>query len=209
MESFKTFFTSLKNVKIFARVKTSEVVSFTRELSTLTGAGISLTKALISLRDQLSEGKFSFVIAQVVDSIERGDSFSESLSRFPNVFPKLYVNMIKSGELSGNLDEVLKRLAALLEKQQRLKKRVQAALIYPAFVLGMALLILSLLMIFVIPTFTQMFAEMGSELPKPTLLLIGMSNVMKNYWYALVAGVFLCGYGMALSCESASGKVLL
>lgn len=177
------------------RIKTSDIVLFTRELSTLSGAGISLTKALVSQRDQLREGKFRYVLTQVIDGVERGESFSESLSRFPNAFPRIYVNMIKSGEVSGTLDEMLKRLATLLEKQQKLKKKVAAALIYPAFVLGMAFLILSLLMIFVIPTFTEMFAEMGSDLPGPTLFLIALSNAFKNYWYAILAGVFVCLYG--------------
>ncbi len=93
------------------------------------------------------------------------------------------------------LDDMLKRLAIFLEKQQKLKKRVNAALIYPAFVLGMAFLILSMLMIFVIPTFTEMFAEMGSELPKPTLFLIAVSNVFKHYWYCIIGGIVLFCYG--------------
>jgi type IV pilus assembly protein PilC len=184
-----------KSFRYFGKVKTAELVTFTREVAVLTNAGLPLIKALSSLRDQLDDGKLRIVISQVVEGIERGDSFSESLSRFPKVFSRLYVNMIKSGELSGSLDEVLKRLATLLEKQQRLMKRVKAALIYPAFVLGMAFIILALLMIFVVPTFTKMFEEMGSELPAPTQVLIGISNVFVNYWYAIAAIVIGLSYG--------------
>jgi len=177
-------------------VKTADLVTFTREVSVLSSAGLPLIKALMSLRDQMDEGRLRIVVSHVVDGVERGDSFSESLSRFPNVFSRLYVNMIKSGEISGNLDEVLQRLATLLEKQQRLIKRVRAALIYPAFVLTMALVILSLLMIFVVPTFTKMFDEMGSDLPVPTKILINMSNMFVSYWYLIAAGVVLLCYGV-------------
>jgi len=185
----------LKSLRYFGKVKTADLVTFTREVSVLSNAGLPLIKALTSLRDQMDDGKFRLVISQVVEGVERGDSFSESLSRFPNVFSRLYVNMIKSGEISGSLDEVLKRLATLLEKQQRLIKRVKAALIYPTFVLGMAFIILSLLMIFVVPTFTKMFEDMGSELPAPTQFLIGLSNVFVNYWYFLAAGIIALCYG--------------
>jgi len=181
-------------LKYLGKVKTSELVSFTRELATLNGAGLSLIRSLVSLRDQMPEGKFRVVLDQVVEGVERGDSFSESLGRFPKVFPALYVNMVKSGELSGELDEILKRLATLLEKQQRLIKRVRSALIYPAFVLTMALIILTLLMIFVVPTFTKIFSEMNSELPGPTRFLIATSNVFINYWYVLIAGVVFGPY---------------
>ena len=185
-----------KKLKHFGKVKTGDLVIFTRELATLSGAGLSLIKSLISLRDQMPEGKLRWVVSQVIDGVERGDSFSESLSRFPKVFPKLYVNMIRSGEVSGSIDEILKRLASLLEKHQRLMKRLRTALIYPAFVLTMALLILSMLMIFVVPTFTKIFADLGSELPKPTQFLIATSNLFKNQWYILLAGVVFGIWGI-------------
>lgn len=185
--------------RYFGRVKTSDLVTFTREVSVLTNAGLPLIKALTSLREQMDEGKLRIVVSQVIEGVERGDSFSESIGRFPNVFSRLYINMIKSGEISGMLDEVLQRLASLLEKQQRLMKRVRAALIYPAFVLAMALIILSLLMIFVVPTFTKMFEEMGSTLPAPTQFLITMSNLFVNFWYVLaVAVVMLCYFVLYL-----------
>ncbi len=183
-------------LKYLGKVKTADLVVFTRELATLSSAGLSLIKSLISLRDQMPEGKLRLVLSQVIDGVERGDSFSESLSHFPKVFPKLYVNMIRSGEVSGSLDDILKRLASLLEKHQRLIKRLRTALIYPAFVLSMALIILSLLMIFVVPTFTKIFADLGGELPKPTQFLIATSNVFKNHWYILLASVVIVIYGI-------------
>lgn len=181
-------------LKYMGKVKTTDVVTFTRELATLSNAGLSLIKALVSLRDQLPEGRFRFVLTGVVEGVERGDSLSESMARFPKVFPRVYVNMVRSGEVSGSLDDILKRLATLLEKQQRLRKRVASALIYPAFVLGMAIIILAVLMIFVVPTFTKMFADLGSDLPRATKILIATSNVFVNYWILLIVGAIALGY---------------
>jgi len=187
------------NLKYLGKVKNKDLVTFTRELAILSRAGLSLIKCLTSLRDQMKEGKFRLVLTQVIEGVERGDSFSESLARHPKVFPKLYVNMIRSGEASGDLDEILKRLASLLEKQQRLRKRIRTALVYPAFVLTIAFVILTLLMIFVVPTFTKMFADMGGELPAPTRFLIAISNVFQHYWYALFGGLVLLIYGIKYS----------
>ena len=178
----------IKTINFFKKVPVKEVVSFTRELATLNGAGLSLVRSLTSLRDQMPAGIFHDALSSIVEGVERGDTFSESLGRFPKIFSQLYVNMIRSGEISGNLEDILKRLALLLEKQQKLVKRVRGAMIYPSFVLGLALIILSLLMIFVIPTFTEMFEEMGGELPKPTQFLINTSQIFKNYWY-IIGGV--------------------
>jgi len=147
-------------------------------------------RCLVSLRDQMREKRFRHALTDVIDGIERGDSFSESLAQHTNIFPKLYINMVRSGELGGELDIVLKRLATLLEKDERLKKKIKAALIYPAFVLSIAMIILSLLMILVIPTFTKIFEDLGGELPAPTMFLIHTSNLFKNYWYILLAVLF-------------------
>ena len=184
-----------KGLKIYRNVKNSDLVSFTRELAVLNGAGLSLPKSLASLRDQMREGRLRNVISNVLDGIERGETLSDSLAMSPKVFSKLYINMVRAGELSGNIDEVLSRLAALLEKQQKLKKKVRGALIYPVFVLSMAFLILTMLMIFVVPTFTKMFDEMGGELPQATQLLIGISNLFVHYWYLIIGGIFGIYFG--------------
>jgi len=194
----------LKNKNIifsFNRVKKKEIVTFTRELSILHKAGLSLIRSLNSLREQMKEGKFRQAINDVVEGIERGDTFSDSLAQHPEIFPKLYVNMVKSGELGGELDTVLKRLSILLEKEERLKKKIKAALIYPIFVLSIAVIILSLLMIIVIPTFTEIFADLGGELPAPTRFLISVSNFFTHYWYYLIAGVFVFVQGIQVALK--------
>jgi type IV pilus assembly protein PilC len=173
----------------FGKVKRKDVVTFTRELATLNKAGVSLIKCLLSLRDQMPVGRFKTTVSEVIDGIERGDTFSEALSHQSEVFPPLYVNMIKSGELGGQLDQVLKRLANLLEKEERLKKKIKAAFIYPGFVLGFALIILGLLMIIVIPTFTKIFEELGGDLPAPTKFLITTSAIFRKFWYIVLAAI--------------------
>lgn len=174
---------------LFSKVKRKDVVTFTRELATLNKAGVPLVKCLISLRDQMPAGRFKLTVTDVIDGIERGDTFSEALAHHVEVFTPLYVNMIKSGEMGGQLDQVLKRLATLLEKDERLKKKIKAAFIYPGFVLSFALIILGLLMIIVIPTFSKIFEELGGELPAPTQFLIMTSTLFRKYWYLVLIAI--------------------
>ena len=177
-------------------VKRRDVVTFTRELATLSKAGVPLIKCLVSLRDQMPGGKFKNALSDVIDDIERGDTFSEALGRHTKIFPHLYVNMIRSGEIGGELDQVLRRLATLLEKEERLKKKVKSALVYPAFVLSFALIIVGVLMVVVIPTFTKVFAELGGELPAPTRFLIATSTVVKQYWPVILVAIVVVVQGI-------------
>lgn len=167
------------------RVSTKSLVVFTRQLSTLIAAGLPLVKALRTLYDQLEPGALKDIIKNIAGEVESGTNFSEALSRFPKVFPEFYINMIKAGELGGMLQGILKRLSEFLDKSQKLKDRIKSALMYPAFVLMVAVLILIMLMIFVIPTFTSMFSELGGALPLPTKILIVASEVIRKAWYLL------------------------
>jgi len=167
------------------RVSTKSLVVFTRQLSTLIAAGLPLVKALRTLHDQLEPGALKDIIKGIAGEVESGTNFSEALSRFPKVFPEFYINMIKAGELGGMLQGILKRLSEFLDKSQKLKDRIKSALMYPAFVLMVAVLILIMLMIFVIPTFTNMFSELGGALPLPTKILIVASEVIRKAWYLL------------------------
>ncbi len=167
------------------KVSTKSLVVFTRQLSTLIAAGLPLVKALRTLHDQLETGRLKEIIKDIAGEVESGTNFSEALSRFPKVFPEFYVNMIKAGELGGMLEGILKRLSEFLDKNQKLKDKIKSALMYPAFVLFVAVLILIMLMIFVIPTFTNMFSELGGALPLPTKILITTSELMRKMWYLI------------------------
>lgn len=167
------------------RVNVKSLVIFTRQLSTLIAAGLPLVKALRTLQDQLESGTLKDVIQNLAGEVESGTKFSEALSRFPKIFPEFYVNMIKAGELGGMLDGILKRLSEFLDKSQKLRDKIKSALMYPAFVMTVAVLILIMLMIFVIPTFTSMFSELGEALPLPTKFLIAASDIIRKTWYLI------------------------
>lgn len=168
------------------RVKTKDLVHFTRQLATLVSAGLPLLKSLRTLHEQLEKGYLREVVGEVCKEIEGGSNFSTALSRYPKAYPELFVNMVRAGEQGGMLDVILKRLAEFLEKQQRLIEKVRASMMYPSFVMGIAVLILVLLMVFVVPTFTTMFDELGGALPLPTQILITTSDLVRKFWFLLI-----------------------
>lgn len=167
------------------RVSTKSLVLFTKQLATLIAAGLPLVKALRTLYEQLEPGPLKGVIKTIADEVESGSNFSEALSHFPKVFPEFYINMIKAGELGGMLEDILKRLSEFLDKTQKLKDRVKSALMYPMFVMIVAVLILIMLMVFVVPTFTNMFSELGGSLPLPTRILIAISEIIRRAWFLI------------------------
>jgi len=167
------------------KVSTKSLVLFTRQLATLIAAGLPLVKALRTLHDQLEPGALKSVIKSIADEVESGSNFSEALARFPKVFPDFYINMIKAGELGGMLEDILKRLSEFLDKTQKLRDKVKSALMYPMFVMIVAVLILIMLMVFVIPTFTNMFSELGGSLPLPTRILIVISEITRRIWFLI------------------------
>jgi type IV pilus assembly protein PilC len=172
----------------FARqkVKPDDLVVFSRQLATMVDAGIPLVGALDILGEQIENKVFGAVIIKMRNDIETGSSLSEALSRHKKIFSPLFVSMVRAGESSGMLDEILDRLAAYLEKTSNLQKKVSAALIYPAVVSAMAVGITLLLLLKVIPIFKDIFSGFGSELPKPTMMLIAISDIMRKYFLLVV-----------------------
>lgn len=176
-------------------VKVKEITLFTRQLSTLIGAGLPLVRSLNILRDQMKQGSFRGVINGLAEQVEAGGTFSDSLLKYPKIFSKLFVNTIKAGEVGGVLEVVLTRLAEFSEKAERLRSRVRAALVYPIVVVLIALTVLVFLIIFVIPKFMELYAEIGTEMPLPTLILLRMSDFLQHRWY--VAIFFMIGTATA------------
>jgi len=189
-------------------VSLKQLSVFTRQLSTLIHAGLPLVKALYTLSDQL-DGYLKEVVAKVTSQVEAGDKFSACLARYPRIFPNVFVNMIKAAELGGLLDEVLKKLAVFLEKEQRLKARVRSALVYPAFVLGVAMIILTLLMVFVVPTFSNMFADLGGDLPLATQILVGTSAALRHSWYWIILGLGLVVFAYRIFLRAPGNRLLI
>ena len=159
---------------------------FSRQLSTLVGAGVPIVQSLGILESQAENPDFKEVLAAVKLDIEAGLSISDALKKHPNAFPDLYCSMVKAGELGGILDTILERLTAYLESSEELKAKVKGAMMYPAIVLSICTVVTVFLMIFVIPTFKNIFAGFGAELPLPTQILIDISDAMKSKWYLII-----------------------
>jgi general secretion pathway protein F len=176
---------SLNLSRRFSRVKPVEVAMMTRQLSTLVGAGFPLVSALDALAPQTKSHGFKKILTQIKDSIVEGNSFAQALSKYPATFSSLYVNMVRAGETSGTLEIVLDRLADITEKQQALMTRIQTALAYPMFMLVFGTIVLFILLIYIVPTFTSIFADMNQTLPTPTRLLIFLGDFFKSYWWII------------------------
>jgi len=177
-------------VRLLRGVRPAEVSVMTRQLSTLLGAGVPLIGSLESLVAQITNPTFKKIMAQVKDSVNEGNSLALSLSQHPKVFPSIYVNMVQSGEASGSLDVVMDRLADFGEHQQALRSRFKAALAYPIFMSIVAIIVLFVLVTFIVPNITSVFAEMRQTLPLPTVVLIGVSDFLLSFWWVIVLALF-------------------
>jgi type IV pilus assembly protein PilC len=162
------------------RVKPKVLMTFTRQLATLVDAGLPLLRGLRVLEKQERDGNLKKILAELATSIEGGSTFSEALAQHPKVFNRLFINMVKAGELGGVLEVVLKRLAEFSEKAMKIKGKVKAALFYPTAVMIVAVGIMILLMCFVVPKFKDVFAGMGVKMPAFTLLVMAISDIIKN-----------------------------
>ncbi|OGW54392.1 MAG: pilus assembly protein PilC, partial [Nitrospirae bacterium RBG_13_43_8] len=162
--------------RLGGKVKDKDIVVFTRQFSTMINAGLPLVQALEILSTQVENKYFGKTIAQIKTDVESGLTFADALKKHPKVFSELYVNMVAAGEAGGVLDTILNRLAAYIEKAMKLKKKVKGAMVYPAVVTAVAVLVIVIIMLFVVPTFSKMFIQLGGTLPLPTRMVIGLSN---------------------------------
>jgi len=175
-------------------VDQQEVALFTRQMATLLDAGLPLLRAVNIMKDQLDNEDFKDILDQVSQDIKGGASFSEALERHPDVFENLYVNMVKAGEVGGVMEAVLQRLADFAEKAQELRTKIKSATMYPAIMFCIAILVVVFLLIFVLPTFIDLFTEMGVELPLPTRIVISISDFLQHRWYVVLGMVFGASY---------------
>ena len=183
--------------RYFKRVRPSEVSIMTRQLATIVGAGFPLVSALDTLIPQTRSKTFKKIIAKIKESIVEGNSFARSLSLYPGTFSSLYVNMVRAGESSGALEIVLERLADITEKQQALKHRITTAMTYPVLMTCIGALVLFILLTFIVPSITLIFSDMEQALPTPTLFLITISELLKNYWWVIL--IVMIGILIALN----------
>src|ERR687890_868885 len=176
------------------KIKTRDIVIFTRQFSTMINSGLPLVQALDILSKQSENKTLKEVTRQVVYDVESGHTVADALGKHPKAFSELYVNMVAAGEAGGILDTILMRLATFMEKNDALVRKVKGAMIYPGVISSVAVIAIIVLLIFVIPVFQSMFASVNLELPLPTRIVIGLSRFLKGYWWlmggAAGAGVF-------------------
>jgi len=181
-----TALTSFLGIKIWQRVSTKDVSLFTRQLSTLIGAGIPLVPSLSVIIAQTKNQLLKQTLTQIREHINEGNSLTQGMLNFPQIFPPFYVNMVRAGESSGTINLVLERLADFSENQQAMISKIRAALAYPIIMLFVGSAVIFLLMTFVVPKITGIFTDMHQTLPLVTIILITVSDFLKSFWWLIL-----------------------
>lgn len=185
------------SLTIFGKVSQKDIVVFSREFSIMISSGLPVTQALRILIDQTENAKFQEIVKAILLDVEAGARLSDALEKFPSTFSTFFISMVRSGEASGKLSEMLARVADQTEKDYNLTSAIRSALIYPAFVLVLLIVIAIYVLVWVIPQLKSVFDEFGASLPLPTLILIGVSDFTVNYWWLIF--VLLLGTYLGLS----------
>ncbi len=173
------------------KVKQHDVIIFARQFSTMIDAGLPIIQCLDILQSQQENATFKKMLKQIKESVESGATLADSLKKFPKHFDALFVNMVAAGEAGGILDTILKRLAGYMEKAAALKRKVKGAMVYPIITITVAVAVVIVILVYVIPVFQEMFADFGSSLPAPTLMVIKLSNFVKSKIIYMLAGLFI------------------
>jgi type II secretion system protein F len=191
----------------FKPVKTKDVVIFTQQLASLLEAGIQLDRSLTILSELTENKKLGDIIKQTQQAVHGGSSFADALARQPRVFSRLYINMIRAGESGGVMELVVNRLADFLEDTQKLKDEITSALIYPSLLTLVAGGAVTLLLTFVVPKFSKLFADMGQALPAATLFLLSISDFIRYYWWLILLGIAGAGFSFKYYVATESGRM--
>jgi type IV pilus assembly protein PilC len=170
------------------RVKLKELAVFCRQFATMVNSGLPILRALAILADQTSSKELGKTLTQVRTDVEQGSSLSGALQKHPKAFNDLFVSMVRAGETGGVLDDVLLDLADMIEKEVELRRRIKSAMTYPVVVVILVMLIMAAMLLFIVPQFETIYASLGSKLPLPTRVLLGASNAVRTYWWAVLLG---------------------
>lgn len=192
--------------RLLTRIKPAEIAIMIRQLATLISAGFPLVSAIDALVPQTKSYRLKTILAQVKDAVVEGQSFAQALSQYPGIFSPLFINMVRAGETSGTLEIVLERLADITEKQQDLNNRIQTALAYPVFMCMIGTLVLFVLLTYIVPSITAIFADMNQVLPTPTRLLIGLSDFLKSFWWIILIFVIAAGFALHQAKKTEKGR---
>ncbi len=199
-----------ENVKFLQpKVKEADVIIFSRQFSTMIDAGLPLLQCLDILQSQQENPTFKRNLKQIKESVETGETFADSLKKFPKVFNELFINMVAAGEAGGILDVILNRLSAYMEKMAKLKRQVKGAMTYPIITIFVAIVVISIILVFVIPVFAEMFADFGAALPGPTLFVMALSGFAVANIGWIILGAIAVGFIFRRTYASKKGRVLL
>ncbi|MCD6560497.1 MAG: type II secretion system F family protein [Deltaproteobacteria bacterium] len=180
----------LENVSFLQpKVTSKDIVIFTRQFSTMIDAGLPLVQGLTILSEQMENKTFKNILKQITRDVEGGSTLADAMKKHPKVFDNLFVNLIAAGEVGGMLDIILQRLASYIEKSQKLRSRIKGAMTYPLVVMAIAIIVITVILVFVIPVFEDMFAGVGSALPAPTQFVVSLSRFVKGNIHFVIAGI--------------------
>jgi type IV pilus assembly protein PilC len=188
-------------------IKMRDIVILTRQFSTMINAGLPLVQAMTILADQSQNKTLSDIMRKVVFDVESGNTVADALSKHPQAFRNLYVNMVAAGEAGGILDTILMRLATFMEKNDALVRKVKGAMIYPGVIMSVAAIAVTVLLIFVIPVFENLFTSAGLALPLPTRIVMGASRFLKGYWYIVLAVIGTAAFLFKRYNATSDGKL--
>ena len=190
-------------------VKAHDVMIFTRQFSTMIDAGLPIVQSLDVLTEQTGNKALKDIIRGVRRDVSGGSTLADALHKHPKAFDDLYVNMVRAGEAGGVLNTILNRIALFIEKANKLKKKVKGAMIYPATIVTVAVGVVTILLLYVIPVFAELYGGMGKALPAPTQITINVSNFFRANFLYLAGGVILTGVGLQMYYKTAQGRIII
>jgi type IV pilus assembly protein PilC len=188
------------------KITKKDIVIFTRQFSTMIDAGLPLVQGLNILAEQMENKTFRGILKQITKDVEGGSTLADALGKHPKIFDTLFVNLVAAGEIGGILDTILQRLAAYIEKAEKLKSQIKGAMTYPIVVVGIAIIVIAVIMIFVIPVFTDMFASFGKALPVPTQIVVAMSDFTKGNIHYMIGGLIVFVFLFRRYAATKSGR---
>ncbi|MCX6829183.1 MAG: type II secretion system F family protein [candidate division Zixibacteria bacterium] len=195
-------------IKLGSGIKKFDISRFSRQFATMIGAGLPMVQCLEILSTQMESKELCRIINEVKESVQGGSTLSEALSRHPKVFDHLYTNMVEAGEMGGALDTILVRLAVYREKADSLIRKVKGAMVYPTVICVVAVVVTIAMLTFIVPTFAKMFGGLGAELPKPTLVILAISNFLQKYFLHLFLGSIGAVVGFIYWVRTETGRAL-
>ncbi len=189
-------------------VKMHDKITFSKNLSKMLDAGLPLTRGL-SIMERQSKGKMKTILSALNDSLSKGNTLSDSMKKYPDVFSSLFVSMVKAGEESGNLSFALANIGEQLEKSYQLTRKIRGALMYPAVILSLMVVIGVLMMVYMVPTLTSTFVGLGIQLPLSTRIIIAISDILKNYFVFIIIGVVVLAVALTYALRTTLGKKIV